>query len=91
MGITLVLPGSLKDWLSGSTEAECKGSTVEECIDHLDSRYPGFKKKLVDDKGNLSADILIFVNGENIRDKKDLATPVEDGDAIGIIPLAAGG
>lgn len=91
MSVTLILPGSLKAWLGGRAETPCQGNNIGECIDNLDDEYPGFKQRVVDEKGDLSHSVLIFKNGENIRNQKGLATPVADGDVIGVIPLAAGG
>ena len=91
MCITLILPGSLSKWLNGKTEAQCQGNTVGECIIYLENDYPGFKKRVIDENGALINDIFIFINGDNIQSLENLATPVKDGDEIGVIPFAAGG
>jgi len=91
MSIKIILPGSLKKWLGGQDETDCDGQTVKECIDNLEKDYPGFKSKIVNDNGELSADILLFVNGTNILNLENLETPLKDGDEIGVIPFAAGG
>jgi sulfur-carrier protein len=90
MPITVRVPGSLKDWLEGREEASCQGKTLRECIDNLESRFPGIQNRLVDEEGEIGP-VLIFLNGENIAKREGLTTEIHDGDEIGIIPLAAGG
>jgi sulfur-carrier protein len=90
MPVTVRVPGSLKAWLEGQDAASCHGDTLGQCIDDIDARFPGFKKRLVDDKGGTSS-VLIFLNGDNIGRSEGLSTAVKDGDEIYIIPLAAGG
>jgi molybdopterin synthase sulfur carrier subunit len=90
MAVTVRVPGSLKEWFRGSDEACCQGGTLCECIDQLDREFPGVRDRLLSDSGEIAA-VLIFVNGENVTKLGGLATPVGDGDEIGIIPFAAGG
>lgn len=90
MAITIRIPGSLQDWLSGRDEAVCMGGTVRECFVHIDAEHPGFYNRVTDDAGGISQ-VLVFLNGDNIKNLAGLDTSVRDGDEIGIIPLAAGG
>jgi molybdopterin synthase sulfur carrier subunit len=90
MSIIVRIPGSLREWFGGKDKALCEGRTIGECFDQLGNRYPGLRDRLLDDKNQLSS-ILVFLNGDNIRNLEGLATAVKDGDEIGIIPLAAGG
>lgn len=91
MSITIIIPGSLKDWLGGSNEAVCEGKTIGECIDYLDNKFSGFKRRVVDEKGEISSSVMIFLDGQNLRSLDGLATPVKDGDEVSVIPFAAGG
>ncbi len=90
MPVTMKVPGSLKVWLKGQDEALCRGDTLGQCIDDIDARFPGFKKRLVDDRGGTSS-VHIFLNGDNICRMQGLSTGVKDGDEIYVIPLDAGG
>ncbi|MDI6776101.1 MAG: MoaD family protein [Syntrophales bacterium] len=91
MSITVIIPGSLKDWFGSSDQATCEGKTMGECIDDLDSKFPGFRRRVVDEKGGISSSVMIFLDGQNLRSLDGLATPVKDGDEVSIIPFAAGG
>jgi sulfur-carrier protein len=90
MTITIRIPGSLANWFNGSDEIRCRGNTVKDCFDQIQEKHREFYGRILDEKGNIGS-VLIFVNGENIRTLDGLATQVNDGDEIGIIPLAAGG
>jgi molybdopterin synthase sulfur carrier subunit len=90
MPITIRIPGSLKDWLNGSEEAICEGYSIKDCFNDMERQFPGFRHRVMDDGGYIP-NVLIFLNGENIRNLAGLKTRVKKGDQIGIIPLAAGG
>ena len=90
MTVTIQIPTSLQDWFEGRDETSCSGSTVKECFEKINTRYPGFFDRILDGSGDIS-NVLIFLNGENIRNISGLETAVKNGDEIGIIPLAAGG
>ena len=90
MSVRIIIPGSLSHWFQGQDEAQCQGSTLIECFDNLEKQFPGLKDKLIGDDSRTSR-VLIFVNGENIRNLDGLNTSVHNGDEVGIIPLAAGG
>ena len=90
MAIIVRIPGSLREWFNGLDEAVCDGSTVKECFDQIQLQYPDFSDRILDDTGEMT-NVIVFLNGENISNIKGLDTPVDNGDEIGIIPLAAGG
>ena len=90
MSIIIRIPGSLKEWLDNQEEAVCQGNTIQECFNYLENNFPGFCDRIIDDNGEMS-NVLIFLNGENIRNMEGLDTKVNPDDEIGIIPLAAGG
>jgi sulfur-carrier protein len=90
MTVTVRIPGSLADWFNGADEVACRGGTLRECFSEIQGKHPGFHERIFDGQGEIGL-VLIFVNGENIRNLAGLATKVSDGDEIGIIPLAAGG
>lgn len=47
--------------------------------------------QLLNDKGNFSQPITMFVNGVNIDALQGVLTVLKDGDQVDIIPTAAGG
>ena len=62
-----------------------------EIVESLESEYPGFKERLVDENGELRYFVNIYVNGEDVRFLQGLETATSTGDEISIVPAVAGG
>jgi MoaD family protein len=90
MTITARVPGSLKAWLDGACEADCQGRTVGECLADLSRLHPRLQGRVLDEERGMPK-VLVFLNGDNVMGMGGLDTPVNDGDEIALIPLAAGG
>ena len=69
---------------------EVNGNTIGECIDELEAKYPGIKKQIVKEDGNLFVYLEVYVNSESAY-PEDLSKKVKDGDEITIITMVAGG
>jgi molybdopterin synthase sulfur carrier subunit len=69
---------------------EVNGATIGECIDELEAKYPGVKKEIVREDGNLHIHLEVYVNTESAY-PEDLAKKVKDGDEITIITMISGG
>jgi len=68
-----------------------EGATVREILRKLDLQYQGFGNRVLDEDKNVKRFINVFVNEDNIRDRKELDTEVKPGDTISILPSIAGG
>lgn len=87
MPITVRAGGVLKSLLGGQGEVEAQGGTVGEVLGHL-----GVRERLCDDDGKVRRHFNIHVNdGEDVRLRQQLETPVEDGDTVTILSAIAGG
>ncbi len=53
--------------------------------------HPGEYARWCDEQGALRQSLSVFVNGENVRYRNGLQTPLNDGDEVIVIPLVAGG
>ena len=53
--------------------------------------HPGFAERLFDEKGELRRFVNVFVADEDIRFLEGVATPVEAGQTVSIVPAVAGG
>lgn len=65
--------------------------TIQTVFDSLTDSYPGLKKHLYDDKGELRKFVNIYLNDEDIRYQDGPDSPVNDNDVISIVPSIAGG
>jgi molybdopterin synthase sulfur carrier subunit len=68
-------------------EATDLGSAIEA----LDARYPGFKDRLLDEKGDLRQFVNVYLNDEDVRLGQGLKAKVGEKDEISIVPAVAGG
>jgi molybdopterin synthase sulfur carrier subunit len=90
MAILVRIPTPLRTLTDGKDEVEAAGANVRQVIDDLESRYPGIKERLCDEKG-VRRFVNIYANEEDIRFLENLDTQVKEGDSISIVPAIAGG
>ncbi|HSE97210.1 MAG TPA: ubiquitin-like small modifier protein 1 [Blastocatellia bacterium] len=91
MPLRIIIPTALRRLTGDADVVELEAGTVNDVIDRLDERYPGFRSRICDDNGDLRRFINIYVGGEDIRFLDSLATPVPDGAEFSIVPAIAGG
>ena len=89
--VTVKIPSPLRPLTAGQSELKVEGATVGEILRKLDSQYKGFGERVLDDGRSVKRFINVFVNEDNIQDKKGLDTEVKNGDTISILPSIAGG
>ena len=89
--VTVKIPTPLRPLTSGQAEVKVEGATVGEILRKLDVQFRGFGDRILDEGKNVKRFVNIFVNEDNIRDKKNLDTEVKAGDTISILPSIAGG
>jgi MoaD family protein len=89
--VTVKIPTPLRPMTSGQAEVKMEGATVGDVLRKMDAHFKGFGERVLDDGKSVKRFINVFVNEDNIRDKKDLDTEVKNGDTISILPSIAGG
>ena len=91
MGVTVRIPTPLRRMTGGADKVELDVADLSQMIERLESDYPGFKERLLDEDGELRYFVNIYVNGEDIRFDQGLRTSIKSGDEISIVPAVAGG
>jgi molybdopterin synthase sulfur carrier subunit len=91
MQVRVRIPTPLRRFTGGKDEVSAEGESVRSVIEDLERRHPGFKERLLDDKGELRRFVNIYLNGDDIRFLDQLNSQVKDGDDISIVPAIAGG
>ena len=91
MSVLVRIPTPLRRMTNGRAKVEMESSNLSELVEKLDSEYPGFKERLVDENGELRYFVNIYVNGEDVRFLKGLETATSTGDEVSIVPAVAGG
>jgi MoaD family protein len=89
--VTVKIPTPLRPITAGQSEVKIEGATVGEVLRIMDTQFRGFGDRILDDGSTVKRFINIFVNEDNIRDKKQLDTELKNGDTISILPSIAGG
>ena len=84
------IPPVLRGVVGGSRELPAAGGTVGEVLDGLFTGHPALADRLRPD-GTLSAFVNVYVNGDDIRHREGLETPVAAGDVVILLPAMAGG
>src|SRR2546427_5928714 len=89
--VTVKIPTPVRPLTAGQSEVKIEGATVREVLQKMDSQFKGFGDRVLDDGETVKRFINVFVNEDNIRDKKELDTELKNGDTISILPSIAGG
>jgi len=88
---TVRIPTQLRTLSGGAAEVSVDGATVGEVLTSLETAHPGFSARLFDEGGGLRRFVNVFVADEDVRFVDGLATKVEAGQTVSIIPAVAGG
>ena len=91
MGVMVRIPTPLRRMTNGQSKVEIDVSNVGDMVEQLDSSFPGFKARLVDENGDLRYFVNIYLNGEDVRFLQGLDTATKSGDEVSIVPAVAGG
>jgi sulfur-carrier protein len=84
------LPPVLRSEAGGAREVEASGATLRELLDDLAARLPALGRRVYD-AGTIQPFVNVYVDGEDVRTRNGLATPVRDGSTIILLPAMAGG
>lgn len=85
------LPGQLRQMFQTNAVESLPSGTLDELLDTLESRYPGMRQRLCDERRELRRFVTVFVDGEDVRRLAGIATRVADGAEVNIVPSIAGG
>jgi len=84
------IPPTLRSETAGEREVEANGRTVRELLDDLMGRFPALRGQLLENE-ELAPFVNVYVEGEDVRTRDGLDTPVDDGSQIILLPAMAGG
>ncbi len=91
MSVTVRIPGPLRKITNGADKVQIDGANLGDLIGALEHEYPGMKERLLDENGDLRYFVNLYLNNEDIRFLEGLATSVNEGDEVSIVPAVAGG
>jgi sulfur-carrier protein len=85
------IPGPLRRLSEGQITVPVEATDLASAIEALDARYPGFRDRLLDEKGELRQFVNVYLNDEDVRLGSGLKAKVTEKDEISIVPAVAGG
>lgn len=93
MSVTLVLPGQLRDLTGGRATVDLAGDlgTVADALERLRAEWPGVYDRIVTERREVRPHVNVFVGRDDIRWSGGLATPLEPGSEVVILPSVSGG
>ena len=93
MSVQVVLPGVLADLAGGSrhVDVDPPGGTLGDLLDALTAEHPLLGRRIRDETGALRRFVNVYVDGEDVRYEQGLATRLDDGAVVQVLPSVAGG
>ncbi|HEX3806701.1 MAG TPA: MoaD/ThiS family protein [Gaiellaceae bacterium] len=84
------LPPVLRAEAGGAREVEASGANVRELLEDLSVRHPALGSRVYGE-GELQSYVNVYVDGEDVRTRDGLDTPVRDSSTVILLPAMAGG
>lgn len=88
---TVRIPTPMRRFTKGERVTTVSAGTLAGAIAELGGRYPGLAERLIDGSGQLHDFVNVFINNQDVRLLEGLATRLDEGAEISIIPAMAGG
>jgi molybdopterin synthase sulfur carrier subunit len=71
--------------------AEAPGGTVRAVLDAVFAANPPLRGYVLDEQGRLRRHVVVFVDGEQVRDRLTLSDPVAERGEIAVMQALSGG
>ena len=84
------VPPVLRSEAGGAREVEASGETVRELLEDLARRVPALGSRVYGN-GEIQSFVNVYVDGEDVRTRQGLDTPVRDTSTVILLPAMAGG
>lgn len=88
---TVRIPTLLRPTVDGAAVVEAAGATVGEVLSRIAATHPAFGRQVLERDGSLKRYLAVFVGDRDARHLLGLATPVEEGEEVIVLPAASGG
>jgi sulfur-carrier protein len=91
--VQVVLPGALADLAGGARhlDVDVAGGTLGDLLDDLATRHPLLGRRIRDEQGQVRRFVNVYVDGDDVRFERGLATALRDGAVVQVLPSVAGG
>jgi molybdopterin converting factor small subunit len=90
MTVVVRVPPVLRSEAGGAKEVVASGATVREVMENLSEQLPALGERVYD-AGELRPFVNVYVDGEDVRTRAGLDTPVSNSSTVILLPAMAGG
>jgi molybdopterin converting factor small subunit len=90
MSVVVRVPPVLRAEAGGAREVEASGANVREVLEDLSTRLPALGNKVYGE-GEIQSFVNVYVDGEDVRTRDGLETPVRETSTVILLPAMAGG
>lgn len=73
------------------TTTAAKGGSIVEILSEMEASYPGVRRYVLDEQGNLRKHVNIFIDGTMIKDRTALSDSFTENSEIYIMQALSGG
>jgi len=84
------IPPTLREQTGGEREVLADGGTVRELLNDLAVKFPALGARILDN-GGIAPFVNVYVEGEDVRTRDGLDTPVDEASTVILLPAMAGG
>jgi molybdopterin converting factor small subunit len=88
--INVRIPPVLRPEAGGAREVQAQGKNVRELLQDLNAKLPALGQRVYAD-GEIRPFVNVYVDGEDVRTRDGLDTPVREGATVILLPAMAGG
>ena len=89
--VSVYIPTPFRKLTGNRQHVEAEGNDVAEVLANVDKQFPGFRQLVFGSGAEVPAHINIYVNKQEISALQGIATKLNDGDEVAVIPAMAGG
>jgi sulfur-carrier protein len=84
------IPPPYRGPTQGTAELSVEGASVQECLEAVERKFPGFLAQVLDEDGNVHRFVKLFKNGAHLRSEV-LRERLASDDDLEIVAAIAGG
>jgi sulfur-carrier protein len=82
---------ALKRFFPQLKDTTANGATLPAILSEIDAAYPGIRKYVLDEQGQLRKHVNIFIDGTLVKDRTLLNDPFRENSEIYIMQALSGG
>ena len=88
--VVVRVPPVLRAEAGGAREVQASGANLREVLEDLTERLPALGTRVYGE-GAIQSFVNVYVDGEDVRTRDGLDTPVRDSSTVILLPAMAGG